>query len=62
MPIIITHLITVCRRCSDLLSQAQQLVSRARKVEDEERELQEKQEKEREAIRKKQLEEEVSFG
>ena len=49
-----------CRRCSDLLSQAQQHVSRARKVEDEERELRERQEKEREAIRNKQMEEEVS--
>ena len=47
------------RRCADLLSQAQHHVSRARKMEDEEREQREKQEREREEIISKHLEEEV---
>ena len=49
----------MCRRCADLLSQAQHHVSRARKMEDEEREQREKQEREREEIISKHLEEEV---
>ena len=42
-----------------MLSQAQHHVSRARKIEDEERLLREKQEKEMQALRQKQLEQEV---
>ena len=49
-----------CRVCKEILSQAQHYVSRARKVDEEERELRERQEQEREAIKKKQLEQEVS--
>ena len=41
----------VFRQCSDLLSQAQYHVSRARKIDEEERELRRKQEEEREALR-----------
>ena len=52
--------ITWCRVCKEILSQAQHYVSRARKVDEEERELRERQEQEREAIKKKQLEQEVS--
>ncbi len=48
-----------CRRCADLLSQAQHHVTRARRIEDEERVLQEKQLKEREFSKMKQMEEEV---
>lgn len=49
------------RKCADYLSQAQHHVARARKVDDEERLLREKQEKEREVIRQKQIEEEVGY-
>lgn len=48
------------RKCADYLSQAQHHVARARKVDEEEKQLRERQEKERESIRQKQLEEEVS--
>lgn len=47
------------RRCADYLSQAQHHLSRARRVDDEERLLREKQEREREAIRQKHVDEEV---
>lgn len=48
-----------CRRCADLRSQAEHHITRARKLEDEERSMRERQEKERDALRIKQLEEEV---
>lgn len=51
--------VAIYRRCADLLSQAQHHVTRARRTEDEERVLLEKQQKEREILRMKQLEEEV---
>ncbi|CAG0895273.1 unnamed protein product [Cyprideis torosa] len=44
------------RQCQDLLSQAQYHVTRAKKIDDEERALKRKQEEEREAFRLKQLE------
>ena len=47
------------RKCADYLSQAQHHLARARRVDDEERTLREKQEREREALRQKQVEEEV---
>ncbi|XP_066276427.1 RNA polymerase-associated protein CTR9 homolog isoform X1 [Branchiostoma lanceolatum] len=45
------------RQCSDLLSQAQYHVARARRQDEEEREVRMRQEQEREALRQKQLEE-----
>ncbi|XP_011403140.1 PREDICTED: RNA polymerase-associated protein CTR9 homolog [Amphimedon queenslandica] len=50
------------KRCADLLSQAQHHVARARKSEDEERELREKQEKEMETLRQKQIEQEEKLA
>lgn len=47
------------RQCQDLLSQAQYHVARARKVDEEEKQLRRKQEEEREAFRLKQVEEQV---
>lgn len=47
------------RKCADFLSQAQHHLSRARRVDDEERALKEKQEMERDELVKKQREEEV---
>jgi hypothetical protein len=47
------------RQCQDLLSQAQYHVARARRVDEEERQLRRKQEEEREAFRLKQMEEQV---
>ena len=47
------------RHTSDLLSQAQYHVSRARKVDEEEQEVRRKQEEEKEALRRKKEEEEV---
>lgn len=47
------------RHTSDLLSQAQYHVARARKVDEEEQEVRRKQEAEKEALRKKREEEEV---
>ena len=47
------------RKCADYLSQAQHHLTRARKVDDEERVLRERQEREREALRARHLEEEV---
>ena len=47
------------RHTSDLLSQAQYHVSRARKVDEEEQQVRRKQEEEKEALRKKREEEEV---
>lgn len=44
------------RQCSDLLSQAQYHVARARKIDEEEKEMRKRQEEEREAIRQKHLE------
>ncbi|XP_067654573.1 RNA polymerase-associated protein CTR9 homolog isoform X2 [Haliotis asinina] len=46
------------RQCSDLLSQAQYHVARARKIDEEERDLRKKQEEEREALRLRQRQEE----
>lgn len=48
------------RHTSDLLSQAQYHVSRARKVDEEEQAVRRKQEEEKEALRRKKEEEEVS--
>jgi len=45
------------RRCADLLSQAQYHVQRARKIDEEEREVRKRQEEEREALKKKKDEE-----
>ena len=47
------------RQCSDLLSQAQYHVARARKIDEEEKEIRKRQEEERDAIRQKHLEEQV---
>ena len=48
------------KQCQDLLSQAQYHVARARKVDEEEKQLRKKQEEEREIFRQRQLEEQVS--
>lgn len=45
------------KQCQDLLSQAQYHVARARKMDNDEREMRRKQEEEREALRLKQIEE-----
>lgn len=47
------------RRCSDLLSQAQYHVQRARRVDEQEKELRKRQEEERELLKKKVEEDEV---
>lgn len=47
------------RQCQDLLSQAQYHVARARRADEEERALREKQEQERTAFRLKQLQNQV---
>ena len=47
------------RKCADYLSQAQHHLTRARRVDDEERTLRERQERGREAVRTKLIEEEV---
>ena len=47
------------RKCADYLSQAQHHLARARRVDDEERSLKERQEREREVLRQKQLQHEV---
>ncbi len=47
------------RKCADFLSQAQHHLARARRVDDEERALKEKQEMEREELNRKQQEEVV---
>lgn len=47
------------RQCQDLLSQAQYHVARARRVDEEERQLRRKQEDERTAFKLRQLEEQV---
>ena len=47
------------QKCADFLSQAQHHLARARKVDDEERALKEKQEKERGELARKHMEEEV---
>jgi RNA polymerase-associated protein CTR9 len=44
------------RQCQDLLSQAQYHVARARKIDEEERNLRRKQQEERERFKEKQLE------
>lgn len=46
-----------CRQCSDLLSQAQYHVARARKIDEEEQELRKHRQEEREALRQKYNEE-----
>lgn len=48
-----------CRQCSDLLSQAQYHVARARKQDEEEKELRAKQEQERDLLRQQLLKEQV---
>lgn len=50
-----------CRQCSDLLSQAQYHVARARKQDEEEKELRAKQEQERDLLRQQMLKEQVPF-
>jgi len=47
------------KQCQDLLSQAQYHVARARKMDNDEREMRRKQEEEREALRIKQIEEQT---
>ncbi|CAG2055608.1 unnamed protein product [Timema podura] len=49
------------RQCQDLLSQAQYHVARARRVDEEEKQLRRKQEEEREAFRLKQAAEQASL-
>lgn len=49
------------QQCTDLLSQAQYHVARARRVDEEEKQLRKKQEEEREIFRQKQFEEQVSY-
>lgn len=48
------------RQCSDLLSQAQYHVARARKQDEEEKELRAKQEQERDLLRQQLMKEQVS--
>ncbi len=48
-----------CRQCSDLLSQAQYHVARARKQDEEEKELRAKQEQERDLLRQQLMKEQV---
>lgn len=50
------------RQCNDLMSQAQTFVQRARRKDEEEKELRRKQEEERRLLRSKQEEEKVRFG
>lgn len=50
-----------CRQCSDLLSQAQYHVARARKQDEEEKELRAKQEQERDLLRQQLIKEQVPF-
>ena len=47
------------RQCSDLLSQAQYHVGRARRQDEEERVLRQRQDQERDALRQKQMEQHV---
>lgn len=47
------------RQCQDLLSQAQYHVARARRLDEEEKQLRRKQQEEREAFRLRQMEEQV---
>lgn len=49
----------MCRQCQDLLSQASYQVARAKKIDEQEREIKRKQEEEREALRQKQMQEQV---
>jgi RNA polymerase-associated protein CTR9 len=44
---------TEARQCSDLLSQAQYHVAKARKIDEQERELKRRQQEEREALKQK---------
>lgn len=57
------HVVREClsdrRQCSDLLSQAQYHVARARKQDEEEKELRAKQEQERDLLRQQLLKEQV---
>lgn len=55
-------MLCVCRQCSDLLSQAQYHVARARKQDEEEKELRAKQEQERDALRQQMRKEQVRIG
>ena len=47
------------RKCADYLSQAQHHLARARRMDDQERMIKQRQEREREALRTKQLQEDV---
>lgn len=49
------------KQCHDLLNQASYHVARARKVDEEEKQLRKKQEEEREIFRLRQIEEQVHF-
>jgi len=51
-----------CRQCSDLLSQAQYHVARARKQDEEDKETRAKQEQERDVLRQQMLKEQVDAG
>ena len=55
----LTYATHEAHKCSDYLSQAQHHLTRARKVDGEEKALREKMEEEKEALRTKQAEEEV---
>ena len=48
------------RQCSDLLNQAQYHLARARKIDEQEQKMRKKQEEEREALRQKYLQGQVS--
>ena len=48
-----------CRQCSDLLSQAQYHVARARKQDEEDKELRAKQQQERDVLRQQMMKERV---
>lgn len=56
------RVLCVCRQCSDLLSQAQYHVARARKQDEEEKEMRAKQEQERDLLRQQLLKEQVDSG
>lgn len=51
----------VSRQCSDLLSQAQYHVARARKIDEADQERRQKQEEDRNAIRQKVQEQQVNY-
>ena len=57
-----TIMIMCFRQCQDLLSQAQYHVARARKIDEEERDMRRKQEEERESLRMKVQQQQVLFA